>query len=188
MNSHKRRLVLNWVRQYPGITLNQLSTDIRLGFDSLRHHLLILERCGEVVRAQFGKDATFYHRTMHEPTAKALCVARHYRAFRILSHVVAAPGITHNELARRLGMQANVMGPALRRLIAVDLVFKKGEYAKRRFLLGPAFTLEFLMWLQDDWRYFAVATDWIEAGLATNSKPDRDRMPWRPDFSGMDWD
>ena len=101
----RRGAILQVVSETPGIHFKDLAIRTGISQGALRHHLRVLDDFG-FVSMSFGRRSLTVYPTGENPIRQA--PFREIRA-QILREVRIAPGITHAELARRVGVRWNTL-------------------------------------------------------------------------------
>ncbi len=101
VDNMRRGAILQVVTESPGIHFKDLALRTGISQGALRHHLGVLEEFGFISRSFGRRSLTIY------PEGKNPIREEPFRRMRaqILREIRAAPGLTHAELARRVGVK-----------------------------------------------------------------------------------
>jgi predicted transcriptional regulator len=114
LDHYTRGQIHGYIIANPGEHYNSIRAQLRLKNGTLAYHLRVLEREGFVKTARDGMFKRFYPEKASIPRRKS-----EFSAIQeiVLENVSSSPGITQNELARKMGVSSQVVNYHVRNLV-----------------------------------------------------------------------
>jgi predicted transcriptional regulator len=119
LDQYTRGKIHGYIIANPGEHYNSIKAQLRLKNGTLAYHLRVLEREGYVKTTRDGMFKRFYPEAALLPRRRS-----EYSAIQeiVLENVRTSPGITQNELARRMGVSSQVVNYHIRNLVAAGAI------------------------------------------------------------------
>jgi len=119
LDQYTRGKIHGYIIANPGEHYNSIKAQLRLKNGTLAYHLRVLEREGYVKTTRDGMFKRFYPDSALLPRRRS-----EFSAIQeiVLENVRSSPGITQNELARRMGVSSQVVNYHIRNLVAAGAV------------------------------------------------------------------
>lgn len=118
----RRGAILQVIKETPGIRYRELSRRTEIALGALTHHLQVLEAYGFIERRSTRQAVQFFLAGENPIKEEPFVELR----TRILDTVLEKPGISHSELARRVGVKWTTL------LYHVELLHGDGKLTMRR--------------------------------------------------------
>lgn len=139
----RRRLVLDAVKEHPGIHFRALERSTGLGGGSLRHHLDRLVGAGLLVQRRHRNVVCFFeNHGRYGPEWRALALLRDPEVNRLHAHAVEAGGAPRSALVQHAqtewGWSQRTTYRRIRRLLQVGLLAESGRGLQALQVPGPA--------------------------------------------------
>lgn len=129
----RRRAVLEAIATTPGITKKRLGEALGVQWNTIYHHVRVLERAGLVVVDDRGWSHELFPVSTPAAHRRWLRALADERTGRVLESVVAQPGVGVYALSDDLGLSRKAIRTQLSRLIDDGLVRRVGS-ARPRYL------------------------------------------------------
>jgi uncharacterized membrane protein/DNA-binding MarR family transcriptional regulator len=132
LDQYTRGKIHGYIIANPGEHYNSLKAQLKLKNGTLAYHLRVLEREGYVKSARDGPFKRFY--------PQEAAVPRHKSEFSsiqeiVLENIRAHPGITQNDVARKMGVSSQVVNYHIRNLVTAGRIRLQREGRTTRCFL-----------------------------------------------------
>jgi predicted transcriptional regulator len=119
LDQYTRGKLHGYIIANPGEHYNSLKAQLRMKNGTLAYHLRVLEREGFVKSARDGPFKRFYPQEMAVPKRRS-----EFSSIQeiVLENIRASPGVTQNDLARRMGVSSQVVNYHVRGLVTAGRV------------------------------------------------------------------
>jgi predicted transcriptional regulator len=124
LDQYTRGKIHGYIIANPGEHYNSIKAQLRLKNGTLAYHLRVLEREGYVKTTRDGMFKRFYPMEALVPRRKS-----EFSAIQeiVLETIRSSPGITQNELARRMGVSSQVVNYHIRNLVSAGVITLERE-------------------------------------------------------------
>ncbi|WP_456396892.1 winged helix-turn-helix transcriptional regulator [Thermococcus sp.] len=134
--NERTKLILNFIRENPGLSFNELSRRLGLAKGDLQYHIRRLEKLGLITSKRSGLRKHYFPRDIFDEREKdilSLLSSENVRG--IIMYIIANPGATQKELCSELGLSPPTVNYYIGKLKELNLVrsIKDGKFVKYYF-------------------------------------------------------
>lgn len=126
-----RRRIFDTLRRRPGRRLHELWKALKINRETVRYHVLILERAGVVDNTRADGSPRFFPAGMDDADAIAVLLRGH--ALDVVDEVTKNPGVTQGELVAILGIHRKTFRDYADRLLAHELIEEERRWREKRY-------------------------------------------------------
>ncbi len=132
----RTELILDFIKENPGLSFNELSRRLALAKGDLQYHIQRLEKQGLVTSKRSGLRKHYFPRGIFDEREKdilSLLSSENVRG--IIMYIIANPGATQKELCSELGLSPPTVNYYIGKLRELNLVrsIKDGKFVKYYF-------------------------------------------------------
>jgi predicted transcriptional regulator len=134
--NERTRLILNFIRENPGLSFNEISRQLGLAKGDLQYHIQKLEKLGLITSKRSGLRKHYFPKGVFDEREKeilSLLSSENVRG--IIMYIIANPGATQKELCSELGLSPPTINYYINKLEELGLVrsIKDGKFVKYYF-------------------------------------------------------
>jgi DNA-binding transcriptional ArsR family regulator len=133
-HQHVRKAIVDLIQARPGLTTQEIRTELDLAWGETAHHVNVLQQGGILIPVQWGRNRHWFDQRHVTAADRALQTALHHTpARRMLEALWAAPGTRQEELSAQLRLHRATLQFHARKLAALGLLDRRREAAQVRY-------------------------------------------------------
>ncbi|NJF24668.1 winged helix-turn-helix transcriptional regulator [Thermococcus sp. Bubb.Bath] len=134
--NERTKLILNFIRENPGLSFNEISRQLGLAKGDLQYHIQKLKKLGLITSKRSGLRKHYFPKGIFNEREKdvlSLLSSENVRG--MIMYIIANPGATQKELCSELGLSPPTVNYYIAKLDELGLVrsIKDGKFVKYYF-------------------------------------------------------
>jgi len=123
LNLDTRRMIYNYVSEYPGLHIRELSRKTKIPRSTLNYHLRYLKKYGLIViNSEEGYERVYVKKDIGNMDKKLIHAMRQETPCKIVLYVALVLSASQKELSEELELSSTTVGKHIKRLVKMEII------------------------------------------------------------------
>lgn len=128
-----REYILRYLLKNPGVSMDIISRDLGINRGTLRYHLDVLLKRGDIISKKLSRKKVFFHIDRHHRATLDNPSPLSTNQHRVLEMIRSDPGISRSELHRSINITSKGLSGILKKLMEWGMIWEVKREGKRLF-------------------------------------------------------